>query len=239
MKGKLYNEFAAEYAEVIKDNVFNAQFDRPSLCALSPDVCGKQVLDMGCGPGEYTKILVEKGAEVTAIDISEKFIEIITKRFENISAYVQDLNLGLPKEESGKYDIVISPLTIHYVEDLKSLFREVSRVLKPKGLFLFSTHSPIADGMHYKPKNYYKTELVTDTWNTIGKPVEVQFYRRPLTEIFQAIFSSAMCIIDFSEGIVGEKIKDSSERNFQYLSTQPNFIYVKCRKEASETLNLK
>jgi SAM-dependent methyltransferase len=230
MKNRLYNEFAKEYSEKIRDNVYNSMFDRPNTLSLLKDVSNKTVLDLGCGSGEYTKYLLRENAIVTSIDISEVFISMIKTNFDQVTAYTQDLELGLPKERDNHYDFVISGLTIHYINDLSNLFTEISRVLKDGGEFVFSCHSPIADAIQYKPRNYYETELIKDTWNTIGKPVDVTFYRRSLTSIFAPLLSAGFVITGFTEGKTSEEIKAKSPSSYEYLSTHPNFIFVRAKK---------
>ncbi|MHC4874814.1 MAG: class I SAM-dependent methyltransferase [Planctomycetota bacterium] len=107
---------------------------RPSLLSMLPSLEGLSVLDMGCGSGVYAEELLERGASVTAVDSSTEMISIVkTNLGEKLKAYVQDLTKGLPLEKSHTFDLVISPLVIHYIEDLQNLFNEVSRVLKPGG----------------------------------------------------------------------------------------------------------
>ncbi|MDC7217887.1 MAG: class I SAM-dependent methyltransferase, partial [Spirochaetales bacterium] len=146
MKNKLYTKHAYEYGEAIKNNVYNALFEHPSLQAMLPNLEGKTVLDLGCASGEHSRHLAKQGAHVTAIDISQTMIEILQQQsIENLSCYVQDLSNGLPTEQDASFDIVISALTIHYLKDLDLLFTDISRVLKPNGLFIFSTHHPVFD----------------------------------------------------------------------------------------------
>ena len=50
------------------------------LSQLPNDLNGARVLDAGCGVGQVTQALVERGAHVTAIDISPSLIEIAQRR---------------------------------------------------------------------------------------------------------------------------------------------------------------
>ncbi len=69
MKNPLYSEHASEYALAIKDNTFNANFERPSFKALLPALNRKSILDLGCGPGEiFEFFLKEKGSSITAVE---------------------------------------------------------------------------------------------------------------------------------------------------------------------------
>ena len=136
MKNSMYNEHASDYARVIKDNSFNAHFERPSLLSLLPELQGKSVLDLGCGPGEYFEFFLnEKCSHITAVDVSQSMIKIVKERYgTNINSYKQNLNMGIPKEKDSIFDLVVSSLTIHYIKNISFLFKEVYRVLKKNGL---------------------------------------------------------------------------------------------------------
>lgn len=45
------------------------------ITSLIPDMKGKKILDLGCGPGIYAEKFYEKGFEVTGIDFSKRSIE--------------------------------------------------------------------------------------------------------------------------------------------------------------------
>jgi len=231
LKDQMYTRHAREYEQAIEKNIFNAHFERPSLLAMLPDVAGCSVLDLGCGPGVYTDILLRRGATVTAVDISREMIERVTRRFgAEVRAYLQDLNMGLPKESDASYELVLCPLAIHYVEELTPLFCEIGRVLTEDGRFIFSTHHPMVDFQSSPSGNYFTRELVTESWDTIGKPVEVQFFRRSLTELFSSIIEAGLTISRFNEGRVGRGLKEKYPAAYERLRKQPQFMFVECKK---------
>jgi len=147
MKSELYSTYAKQYDCAIADNIYNAHLDRPTLLSMLGSVSGLDVMDLGSGPGIYTQHLLESGAsKITCVDYSDEMVELVKEKFgERVSAYQQDLSLGLPKEHSATVDVMICPLVLHYLEDLSVFFSEVSRVLKPNGYIVFSTHHPFAD----------------------------------------------------------------------------------------------
>ena len=53
---------------------------RKILSILPNDLSGKRVLDAGCGPGQFSIELAQRGASVLGIDISSNLIEIAKKR---------------------------------------------------------------------------------------------------------------------------------------------------------------
>ncbi|CAM3778913.1 class I SAM-dependent DNA methyltransferase [Parendozoicomonas haliclonae] len=232
MKSAMYSEYAEQYDQAVQDNIYNAHFERPSLQALLPEIRGLNVLDLGCGTGVYAQYLLDQGADaVTCIDYSEAMVDLVRSKLgEKVTAYAQDISLGLPQEETGSYDLIICPLVLHYLEDLNPLFQDVYRVLKPGGVMVFSMHHPLADFEYSQTGNYFDRELVTQEWDTVGKPLEVKFYRRSLSELTDAITSSGLVITRISEGQVSDKVKELSESAYNFLSRNPNFIFVRCQK---------
>lgn len=106
---------------------------------------GKNILDMGCGTGEITIRLAEKGYQMTGVDFSEDMLSIAndkTPPHVSIHWLQQDIrNLaGLTD-----FDTVISYFDVlNYItslDDLKGVFKQTFDVLKPGGTFIFDVHS--------------------------------------------------------------------------------------------------
>lgn len=225
----LYHEHARAYRRAIEDNAYNALYERPSLLALLPVVEKKTVLDLGCGPGLYTRLLLDQGARVTAVDGSPEMVKLLHKELgDRAHAYVQDLAQGLPDEEDASYDLVLSPLTLHYIEDWQPLLRDVHRVLKGDGHFVFSTHHPLFDYEPDRSANYYATEAIEETWDTIGQPVAVEFYRRPLSAMFAALEQAGLRVERLTEGQPAPEMASSDPAAFARLSREPAFLFFRC-----------
>jgi len=97
------------------------------------------VLDLGCGIGRITENMADDFREVIGIDISGEMIKQARKRLidnDNVS-FIETDGKNIPLGESF-IDFVFSYLVFQHIKDRKMVeknFKEVYRVLKPKGMF--------------------------------------------------------------------------------------------------------
>jgi ubiquinone/menaquinone biosynthesis C-methylase UbiE len=118
----------------------------PALWSLLGDVEGLTILDAGCGSGYLTRLLASKGASSTGIDFSTKFIEYCKKveSEKNLGCVffvgsLTDMNVFKPKS----FDIVVSNVVMIDVLDYRTAFKEIARVLKDDGRFIWSNTHPV------------------------------------------------------------------------------------------------
>ncbi len=102
---------------------------------------GKQdFLEVGCGNGVVSRYLAKEYAgEVTGIDIDRQQIELARKDavgIENIHFLEADA-ADLPFADDG-FSIVLSFGVLHYIENWLDVLKEIKRVLKPDGYFIYA-----------------------------------------------------------------------------------------------------
>lgn len=105
--------------------------------------CTTPIIDLGCGSGNDTLYLIEKGKKVIPCDYSENAIQNIKNNFPEVDrAECFDMTKGLPFDDDFT-DIIISDLSMHYFTEEKTfaLLCEMKRVLKPNGMLLFRVNS--------------------------------------------------------------------------------------------------
>lgn len=105
----------------------------------------KNILNLGCGLGEEAVYLALQGANVTAIDISQEMLNMTKKlaRRYRVSRKIsyQKMSAENLSFEPKTFDAVLGCNILHHVK-IKKTIKEVKRVLKPKGIAVFS--EPIA-----------------------------------------------------------------------------------------------
>ena len=86
----------------------------------------RRVLEVGPGPGELSaRMTAELGAEVVALDVSERMVELARGR--GVDARVGDVQ-SLPFED-GSFDTVVAAWMLYHVPDLDRGLAEIARVL--------------------------------------------------------------------------------------------------------------
>jgi SAM-dependent methyltransferase len=113
---------------------------------LLGDVAGREVLDVGCGAAQSARWLVRQGARVTAFDVSAGQLRQ-ARRLEArtgtaVTRLVQADAQRLPFAD-GAFDVACSAFgAVPFVADSARTMREVARVLRPGGRFVFSVTHP-------------------------------------------------------------------------------------------------
>ena len=223
-----YDEVADRYVRQVDTNPFNADYERPATLALLPPLAGLEVLDAGCGAGWYAERLLEAGARVTGVDASEVMAAHARRRVGRRAAiHVHDLAEPLPFPD-GAFDLVLSPLVLHYLADIGSTLSEFRRVLRPTGTLLFSTHHPCheADRLEAAGRavEYFATEPVEEEWDDIG---QVRFFRRPLSAVFAALAATRFLVDQVVEPRPTEALRARNPELFARLMRRPEFLCVR------------
>jgi SAM-dependent methyltransferase len=114
---------------------------------LCGDVRGKRVIDLGCGAGQNAVVLAQEGAHVIAVDSSVGQLANARALAEQMEVRVEwhhadAADLAFLRADS--IDLAFAAGLIGELEDVDRLFRQVHRVLRPNGPFVFSYDHPMA-----------------------------------------------------------------------------------------------
>ncbi len=181
-----------------------------SLKEMLPDFSDKRVLDLGCGYGWHCQYAIDNNARsVVVIDISKKMIEKAKKLTNtNLINYIvmplEDIDFS-----DNSFDIVISSLTLHYVESFEDILNKISKMLVSGKTFVFSVEHPIftAQGLqdwhydktgkavHWPVDNYFNEGLRNASF--LGE--QVSKYHKTLTTYLNGLIKANFEIISIVE----------------------------------------
>lgn len=93
-------------------------------------------LDIGCGTGEFSRLLAERSEKVIGLDLSTEML----KRAENLSQDHPEISYQLENVmeyplEPEQYDCIVSIATMHHLP-VELILKRVKEALKPGGVFL-------------------------------------------------------------------------------------------------------
>jgi len=138
-----FNRASAGYdqAAVLQTEVRARLLSRLDLVALEP----RAVLDLGAGTGHASRALLRRypRAQVIALDLAEAMLQESSRRqgwlrrFRRVCADA----VRLPLRDAA-VDLVYSNLMLQWCAELDQVFAEVRRILRPGGLFTFTTFGP-------------------------------------------------------------------------------------------------
>lgn len=118
-------------------NIYAKRYGKIDYCKTYIDefvasLSGKDVLDVGCGAGQITDYLTQKGLNVTGLDFSQELLKIAKQNSPNSKFILADI---CDYEQETKVDGIITKDTLFHLpnEDLIHVLQKFKRLLKPNG----------------------------------------------------------------------------------------------------------
>ncbi|WP_228032447.1 class I SAM-dependent methyltransferase [Mycolicibacterium sp. P9-22] len=196
----LYHDWEAE----TYDDKWSISYDqrcidyaRGRFDAIVPDEVQRELpydraLELGCGTGFFLLNLIQAGVarRGSVTDLSPGMVKVATRNGQglglDIDGKVADAE-GIPYEDNT-FDLVVGHAVLHHIPDVEKSLREVVRILKPGGRFVFAGE-PTSAG------NVYARNLSTLTWRVstnITKLPGLQGWRRPQAELDESSRAAAL-----------------------------------------------
>ncbi|ADU31097.1 class I SAM-dependent methyltransferase [Evansella cellulosilytica] len=219
----------------------NDVLEQPAIRKLLPRLHDLTILDLGCGMGQFARYCIENGAkEVIGTDISNKMLAIAKeqyahKKIKYIHSAMEDIQF--PK---AYYDLVVSSLALHYVEDYQQIVSKVYDSLKPNGFFIYSIEHPICTAANpmngwikdengakkYWPVDHYQEEGYRQAHWFVD---DVTKYHRTLSTLINTLIKVGFHIEEIDEPeVVPEALSERQELKDE--ARRPPFLIVKVRK---------
>ncbi len=241
-----YNRIAETYYQKRNagDFFLNEYVEMPATLSLLNNIKGQKVLDLGCGPGIYAKILNSRGAKVYGLDISKNMIKIAKSHAENAN-FVVGTAYKLPYD-SNSFDLVLSTFVVGHLEKLDTAFKEINRVLKLGGTFIFSIYNPILDATHPVKGNrvqsflsdrtrvfddYYREGLHEQIWwKGTRDEIKIIHICRTYQTWIRALRNNGFELVDYIDAKPSKQARKIDLEEFRYTSRVPSVCIFKSTK---------
>jgi ubiquinone/menaquinone biosynthesis C-methylase UbiE len=165
-----------------------------AVLGLLTDVSARDVLDVGCGPGEsaiYLQRHFGESARVVAVDIGWEFVtlgEHLAKANHAPTRFLQAEACVLPFP-ANSFDVVTTLELVEHLPNWRHFLQEAHRVLRPGGHVVIST--PTRAGFHSWLKRAWvrlrRLDTVFERYKKPGDPYERFIGRREMAEALHAL----------------------------------------------------
>ncbi|WP_225228761.1 class I SAM-dependent methyltransferase [Bacillus sp. PS06] len=233
--------FTASYNE--HGDIYRKVLLNPSIFSLIETIDGTTILDAGCGEGYLSRLLAERGANVTAVDYSTKMLELAktkTTAESGISYHYGNCE-NLVFLSTKTFDMIISNMVIQDLADYDAALSEMYRLLKDNGYFIFSILHPCfitpesgwirnSEGkkQYWKADHYFHEGMYEQ--NMLSEAEEkIVYYHRTLTSYMKAITKAGFTLEALVEPKPSKEMLDKYPQFEEDLKIA-NFIVFKVRK---------
>lgn len=253
---KYWNENAEAWTTLTRAgyDTYRNYFNTPAFLKILPVIEGLKGIDIGCGEGYNTRLLAQKKAMLTGIDISDKLIENakLTEADSPLGIeYLTASATALPFE-SDSFDFATSFMCLMDTPNVEKAFSEAYRIVRPNGFLQFSIPHPCFNTPHRKNLRntngktyaievgnyYYNQNGEIDEWIFSDAPADLknQFpkfkiptFNRTLSQWFKVILDAGFIIEQVNEPYPTDEIIEEhpSLQNAQLVAY---FLHIRCRK---------
>ena len=247
---RVYNEDIPEHAEGFHDEIavwyserkrssYEFRIQLPVILKLLGDLQGKRLIDICCGPGVYSVEFARRGADVLGVDISQKMLDEAKKNAENAN-----VNLTLQKSDvhslpspDESFDIAVLILAILNTR----IVEEVARVLKPRGLLLYSDTHPIIESKgRWESDRIGASRIVEDYFSQDQREWQIQlgpertialmYNTRTIEQCVNMIANAGFEVLRIVEPKPGEDVRKTDPIHYDRCSRIPYFIIYLAQK---------
>jgi ubiquinone/menaquinone biosynthesis C-methylase UbiE len=180
-----YNKIADIYTKQYFNDLSEASYIDKFLEKLTP---GAKVLDVGCGPGQFTQYMMNKGFSVKGIDFSTEMVTIAQEKVPNGTFQQADMR-DLPFEKEAFDGLLVAYSLIHIPsEEIPQTLKGFHRVLKQGGYIEIIAQKGEADQVIDEPFlpsekmffNFFTKERLSKFLEDAGFTIEYQVESKSL-----------------------------------------------------------
>jgi 2-polyprenyl-3-methyl-5-hydroxy-6-metoxy-1,4-benzoquinol methylase len=177
---------------------------RPFDRIMPESLDGRRVLEIGCGLGLHTEALLARGAEVTAVDLTEAAVRATKTRLtqKGLVARVQEADAEELPFDTGEFDLVWSWGVIHHSAHTTRIVREIARVLAPDGaarVMVYNRDSLIARlilARYYLLGGEFRHRDPDEVlWSHTDGYLARYYHREQFEDLFRGFFATAGAVV--------------------------------------------
>lgn len=216
-----------------------------ALLNLIGDVQDKTVIDIGCGGGDITAAIHDRGASVIGIDRANGFLEKAKAEFPHVRFLEMDAcaMTGIDAASADLAVMFMVTLSMTSRDMLSRLFSETARILKPGGHLVYGTVHPVSIGNLDEPirrvrlpegLGYCDSEIRVETDLLLCDNNWIHFSdcHWTMQDIVSHMVANQLYVTELKEPIVAREDIDKDPR-LEVMAHRPYYLLLKARKFSS------
>ncbi len=215
----------------------NEVLKRPVIEDLIGEVRALDILDLGCGHGKFGAWLLARGcASYTGLDGSERMVSAAKLSLEGTRGRVVRGDIEAWDYPSSEFDLVVSRLAFHYIQDLEKALSGIHRALRDSGRLIFSVEHPvITSSDQSRQRGGKRSSWIVDRYFESGRREtswlgsRVTKYHRTVEDYFGLAQRAGLAVESLRESRPDpERIHDPTE--LERRRRIPLMLFLACRR---------
>lgn len=175
-----YDPIAEQY-KLSKQQPWRLYIESFGLLDLAGDLAGKDVIDLACGEGFYTRTLKHRGAgRVVGVDSSQGMIDLARQQEAEQGAGIEYVLSDIREMSyAEEFDLAVAAYLLNYAqtaEQLGAMCQAIAKSLKPGGRFVTVNCSPLNDWPVAPSYRKYGFDACIGDQLVPGAPITWTFY---------------------------------------------------------------
>ena len=122
----------------------NDTLEKPVIFELIGELANRRILDLGCGDAAFGREALTKGCQFyLGVEGSRKMVQAARQSLAGTTGQVVHATAEAWDYPVETFELVVSRLVLHYVQDVNVVFRKVHQTLVAGGRFVFSVEHPV------------------------------------------------------------------------------------------------
>lgn len=216
----------------------NDTLEKPVMIGWVGDIRGKRILDLGCGDAAFGQEALAKGCQqYVGVEGSQNMVAAARQTLTGTAGEVIHSTLEAWDYTTAAFDLVVSRLVLHYIDNVQAVFANVHKSLVDGGQFFFSVEHPVITSSDKGwQQGTPRQDWVVDHYFQMGERVTtwmggtVRKYHRTVEAYFSAAQQAGFTVQDLREGHP-QRENFLTDENYQRRQRIPLFLMMALRKD--------
>jgi len=231
----IFNTYMARRQRI--DNP-NDTMEKPVMLELIGEFTNQRILDLGCGHARFGKDALTKGCQTyLGIDGSSNMVKVAQQVLAGTNGKVIQAAIENWEYPTEAFDLVISRLVLHYIQDIDEIFRRVYRVLTNNGRLVFSVEHPVLTSCDRAWQGKDKRQdWIVDNYFDTGQRItswmggQVIKYHRTVEDYFVSLQRAGFLVETLREAAPQYERFANDDETYQRRKRIPLFLIIASQK---------